>query len=479
VDDAPWGFAVSHYGRWANLGGSWVWVPGPVRVPAVYAPALVAFVGGSNLQVSISSGPIGAVAWFPLAPREVYRPLYAASRDYYERINRSNTVVNRTVIHNTYNTTNVTNIVYGNRTVPGAVVAVPTTTFVQSQPVSRAAVQVTSEALACAPVSGITHVEPTEQSVRGAATRGDRPPARVFERPVIAHTTPPAPSSAAAVRPPAPSTVPGRPGEQAQRQDEKPAAAAAPRSVSVVEQAQAVRPTRPPPPPDTAAAQPPEPRGEAKDRRFGTVPKGPTAEPSTAPGPVPPQTAPPVVATPTPESPAKAATASTAERRLKAPERTADPAPQATAAPDAQRHEPRGKPGSQGEAAPRNPEVAVPAPVPPAKSVVPLAPAPAAPTQAAPPRPSPSNVHSAEPTPPTASHAAPVPPRGRPTPQQTATPMEPRATVAASSAPTATNRRVPPPAAAEPQATSGGRPNDKDSRDADPKPDKNRGKPKE
>jgi hypothetical protein len=57
--------------------------------------------------------------------------------------------------------------------------------------------------------------------------------------------------------------------------------------------------------------------------------------------------------------------------------------------------------------------------------------------------------------------------------------MEPRATVAASSAPTATNRRVPPPAAAEAQATSGGRPNDKDSRDADPKPDKNRGKPKE
>jgi hypothetical protein len=22
VDDAPWGFAVSHYGRWANLGGT-------------------------------------------------------------------------------------------------------------------------------------------------------------------------------------------------------------------------------------------------------------------------------------------------------------------------------------------------------------------------------------------------------------------------------------------------------------------------
>ena len=31
VDDAPWGFAVSHYGRWANLNGTWGWVPGPRR----------------------------------------------------------------------------------------------------------------------------------------------------------------------------------------------------------------------------------------------------------------------------------------------------------------------------------------------------------------------------------------------------------------------------------------------------------------
>ena len=27
VDDAPWGFAVSHYGRWTDLGGTWGWVP--------------------------------------------------------------------------------------------------------------------------------------------------------------------------------------------------------------------------------------------------------------------------------------------------------------------------------------------------------------------------------------------------------------------------------------------------------------------
>jgi hypothetical protein len=31
VDDAPWGFAVTHYGRWTNLRGTWGWVPGGVR----------------------------------------------------------------------------------------------------------------------------------------------------------------------------------------------------------------------------------------------------------------------------------------------------------------------------------------------------------------------------------------------------------------------------------------------------------------
>src|SRR5882672_11235251 len=77
VDDAPWGFAVSHYGRWANFSGTWGWVPGPAHTRAYYAPALVAFVGGDNLQISISSGNVGCVASFPLAPRELYRASYA------------------------------------------------------------------------------------------------------------------------------------------------------------------------------------------------------------------------------------------------------------------------------------------------------------------------------------------------------------------------------------------------------------------
>ena len=46
VDDEPWGFAPFHYGRWAFVESRWYWVPGRAFVRPVYAPALVAFVGG-------------------------------------------------------------------------------------------------------------------------------------------------------------------------------------------------------------------------------------------------------------------------------------------------------------------------------------------------------------------------------------------------------------------------------------------------
>ena len=45
IDDAKWGFAPFHYGRWMMTASGWVWVPGPRGVRPVYAPALVAFVG--------------------------------------------------------------------------------------------------------------------------------------------------------------------------------------------------------------------------------------------------------------------------------------------------------------------------------------------------------------------------------------------------------------------------------------------------
>jgi hypothetical protein len=251
VDDAPWGYAVSHYGRWANINGSWGWVPGPPREQAVYAPALVAFVGGKNFQVAVSVGSaIAAVGWFPLAPREVYQPSYPVSRGYFDHINRSNAVIAPTTITNVYNTTNttnVTNVIYANQRVTGAVVAVPAQAFVQSQPVAKAAMRVSKEAAVSAPAAHIAAVAPVQQSVHGGAPNaGAKPPAR--EQAIVAHTAPPAPPVPFAVQQKQLAAKPGAPIDETQRAQLKPSApAVSGPKVSVVTTAPAPAPTALPP----------------------------------------------------------------------------------------------------------------------------------------------------------------------------------------------------------------------------------------
>jgi len=84
IDDAPWGYAVSHYGRWAYFGNAWGWVPGAPRQRVVYAPALVVFVGGNQVHrpPERHSG-MGNTRWFPLGPRDIYRQGQAPSREGY------------------------------------------------------------------------------------------------------------------------------------------------------------------------------------------------------------------------------------------------------------------------------------------------------------------------------------------------------------------------------------------------------------
>ncbi len=183
IDDAPWGFAVSHYGRWVNIEGRWCWMPGPVQAQAVYAPALVAFVGDQR----------GGVAWFPLGPREVYRPAYPVSRNYFTRINSSNTVVNNTNITKMYNNANETNVAYANSHVQGAVISVSLTAFIQSHPVSGEAVRLPKETIANAPVRTWASVSPTRASVGGAAKEGHNPSRQIQERPFVARNAPPEP----------------------------------------------------------------------------------------------------------------------------------------------------------------------------------------------------------------------------------------------------------------------------------------------
>jgi hypothetical protein len=266
VDDAPWGYAVSHYGRWANIQNRWSWVPGPQREQAVYSPALVGFVGGQNAAggTSVGSALAALIGWFPLAPREVYQPSYPVSRGYFDRINRSNAVIAPATITNIYNTTvvnkttNVTRVVYVNQRVKDAVVAVPAQAFTHSQPVARAAVPMAKEAASSAPVAPVAAVAPVQQSLH-AGEAGTKPPARERgrERRFVARTAPPAPPPAFTAQQQQLAAQPGRPIDEAQRKDMKPAAPAVPAPVvKVVTPAQAPAPTAPPPATAPAAKTP-------------------------------------------------------------------------------------------------------------------------------------------------------------------------------------------------------------------------------
>jgi hypothetical protein len=95
VDNARWGFAPFHYGRWAQIDGRWGWIPGggAAYVPGtypIYSPALVSFigVGAVGLGFSLGIGEGGyAPAWIPLGPHEPYYPWYHFREGYFSRIN--------------------------------------------------------------------------------------------------------------------------------------------------------------------------------------------------------------------------------------------------------------------------------------------------------------------------------------------------------------------------------------------------------
>jgi len=74
VDNAPWGWAPYHYGRWVFVNDFWAWAPGPVLVRPAYAPALVAFLGGPSLGVSVRVGLGPVVAWVALGWGEPCAP---------------------------------------------------------------------------------------------------------------------------------------------------------------------------------------------------------------------------------------------------------------------------------------------------------------------------------------------------------------------------------------------------------------------
>jgi len=247
VDDQPWGFAPFHYGRWVNVEGRWGWIPSPPRaegvvyVRPVYAPALVAFVGGGGFSVGIAvGGGGGAVGWFPLGPREVYVPSYRVSQRYVENVNVSNTTVNRTVINNYYQTTvvnktTVTNVTYVNQRVPGAVMATSQQAFTSAQPVARNAVRVDARQMASAQVQvRQPAIVPTKQAVLGSARPAEhQPPAAVQQRAVVAKAAPPPPPPSFERRQEAIKSNGGQPLSGTQIRQMQPAPAARTQAASV------------------------------------------------------------------------------------------------------------------------------------------------------------------------------------------------------------------------------------------------------
>jgi hypothetical protein len=285
VDDEPWGFAPFHYGRWLNYDGAWGWVPAPVRTGGavyarpVYAPALVAWVGGVA----------GAdIAWFALGPREVYVPAYPASPAYVDRVNVSNTTVSSTVVNNYYNTTivnkgtTVSNISYVNRSVPGAVVATSSQAFTTAQPVARNAVQVDPHAVAAAHVRPITPtIAPVKQSVLGAVPAKVQPPSKVQTRVVVAKATPPPPPASFEKSQEAIKSNGGKPLSNAQIK--RMASAGVPQQTPVK-----IAPTARP-----VGTPPSEPAGRAAQPNTAPGKNQPTAVPSNHPADRPPSGSPP------------------------------------------------------------------------------------------------------------------------------------------------------------------------------------------
>ncbi len=159
VDDEPWGYAPFHYGRWGYSGHRWCWIPGPRGVRPVYAPALVAWVGGPG--VGISAG--ARVGWLPLGPGDRYGA-------------------------------GATNARFVNSEVPGAVTVVPRNVFTAALPVHPHRVTLPQQSItSLRPTTAAPAIAPGRQSVLGmnAGMSVKTPPSAIAMRPVVARLAPP------------------------------------------------------------------------------------------------------------------------------------------------------------------------------------------------------------------------------------------------------------------------------------------------
>jgi hypothetical protein len=111
------------------IGGSWGWAPGPVALAAVYAPALVSFVGGIEV-----GGVLDPVSWVALSWGEPWYPSFGASMSYYNRVNLCGSIFAAGVLAAVWGGAPV-NLAFGHD--PAAVNVASRSGFVSGHPVGR------------------------------------------------------------------------------------------------------------------------------------------------------------------------------------------------------------------------------------------------------------------------------------------------------------------------------------------------------
>ena len=171
VDDQPWGYAPTHYGRWANLSNGWAWVPGPVVQQPVYSPAEVLFADVANAITGAQ--PETVQAWFPLAPGEPYVPWYPTSTEYVRRINITN-LRNVRDIDRLIRVRDVNAIHWANQR--KALTVVPATVLIAGAPVATSIIRVRPEQITRVRVQSHPLVHPAARLVMGGRP-AVRPPA--------------------------------------------------------------------------------------------------------------------------------------------------------------------------------------------------------------------------------------------------------------------------------------------------------------
>ncbi len=280
VDEAPWGFAPFHYGRWADIDGRWAWVPGESVARPIYAPALVAFIGGGGWGAQF--GYDGAIGWAPLGPGEVYRPTYAVSDEYLRRLNAAN--VRADLLEARLRADEAGERVEWRNARAATVVRADA--LARGAPVRQAALAIRPEAVLAAPPARAVLPPPPKASLIAPAPNRPPPQVRALRRAIAA--PPPrigAPPPGLAARRPAPPPPPqaGAPARLiAPAQRHNPAAQ---RRQPVVPPAGSSPPPRPRPPRPTADEGPSPPAPRAQTPRPPRPPPAPAAPAAPAPAP--------------------------------------------------------------------------------------------------------------------------------------------------------------------------------------------------